>query len=397
MDTSADLLEEAREHFESAVALRRKMHAHPEVGLELPITRELVEDALADLPVSIKHSTSTSGLVVDLQGSKPGPTVLLRADMDALPMPEDTEHEFASVHDNRMHACGHDLHTAMLVGAVKMLSAHKNDLAGSVRFMFQPGEEGYHGARFMLEDGLLNDVKELATAFAVHVFAVAPSGFVSSKSGALMASSDSFTVTVMGKGGHAAMPSSAIDPIPIACEIVMAIQAMITRRIDVFDPGLVTVGKITAGTTSNVIPETAEILGTIRAVSERTRSSIHDNIRLVATKVAEAHGATADVALTLGYPVTVNHNIATDRMLGIARSTLGDSNIRVMNNPVMGSEDWSYVLQQTPGSMAFLGACPEGIDPRNAHGNHSNRVMYNEAAMIPGMALYSAVALDHLR
>jgi amidohydrolase len=397
METSADLLEEARDHFEAAVSLRRQLHTRPEIGLELPITRELVEEALAGLPVTIKHSTTTSGLVVDLQGAQPGPTVLLRADMDALPMPEDTEEEFASVHENRMHACGHDLHTAMLVGAVKMLSAHRNDIAGSVRFMFQPGEEGYHGARFMLEDGLLNDVKELATAFAVHVFAVAPAGFVSSKSGALMASSDTFKVIVMGKGGHAAMPSTAIDPIPIACEIVMAIQAMITRRIDVFDPGLVTVGKIIAGTTSNVIPETAEILGTIRAVSERTRSAIHENVKLVATKVAEAHGATAEVTLDLGYPVTVNHEIATDRMLGIARSTLGERNIRVMPSPVMGAEDWSYVLQQTPGSMAFLGACPEGMDPRKAHGNHSNRVMYNEAAMVPGMALYSAVALDHLR
>jgi amidohydrolase len=396
METSADLINEARDHFESAVALRRQMHRHPEIGLELPITRELVEDALAGLPVTIKQSTLTSGLVVDLQGARPGPTVLLRADMDALPMPEDTSEEFASTHENRMHACGHDLHTASLVGAVKMLSAHRNDIKGSVRFMFQPGEEGYHGARFMLEEGLLNDVDELATAFALHVFAVAPSGFVSSKSGALMASSDTFRITVVGKGGHAAMPSSAIDPVPIACEIVMAIQAMVTRRLDVFDPGLVTVAKISAGTTTNVIPEAAEIAGTIRAVSERTRAAISEHLTLVATKVAEAHGATATVALDLGYPVTVNHEMATDRMLSIARNALGEQKVHVMKSPVMGSEDWSYVLQNTPGSMAFVGACPDGIDPRQAHGNHSNRVMYNEAAMLTGMALYSAVALDHL-
>jgi hippurate hydrolase len=285
----------------------------------------------------------------------------------------------------------------MLVGAAKLLSSRRSELAGSVRFMFQPGEEGYHGARFMLEDGLLDGIGELATSFAIHVFAVMPSGHIATKGGPLMASSDTFRIVVSGRGGHASSPHHAIDPVPVACEIVTALQSAIARRVDVFDPGVLSVTKITAGTTTNVIPETAELLGTIRAVSERTRSAVHGHLQRVAEGIAAAHGAEAAVELTRGYPVTVNHEGPAERALGVARGLLGADRTHLMRNPVMGAEDWSYVLQQAPGAMAFLGAMPPGIDPSTAHANHSNRVVYDEAAMVPGMALYAAVALDHLR
>ncbi len=396
MDAPSALLDEARDLLDEAVTLRRAMHERPEVGLDLPITRELVEAALDGLPVTVRRCTTTSGLIVDLHGNRPGPTVLLRADMDALPMPEDTGLDFSSRHDGRMHACGHDLHTAMLVGAAKLLSGRRDELAGRVRFMFQPGEEGYHGARFMLEDGLLDGIDELAVTFAVHVFAIMPSGHVATKGGPLMASSDTFRIVVTGRGGHGSSPHQAIDPIPVACEIVTAIQTAVTRRIDVFDPGVITVTKITSGTTVNVIPEQAELMGTIRAVSERTRNALHAQLQRVAEGVAAAHGTAVDVDVTFGYPVTVNHQGSAEHALGVARSLLGADRTHLMRNPVMGAEDWSYVLQRTPGAMAFLGAMPDGIDPSTAHANHSNRVVYDEAAMVPGMALYSAVALAHL-
>jgi amidohydrolase len=396
MDAPSVLLEEARDHQPDAITLRRALHERPEIGLDLPITRELVEEALGGLPLQVRRCTTTSGLIVDLEGGRPGPTVLLRADMDALPMPEDSGVEFASRHDGAMHACGHDLHTAMLVGAAKMLSDRKADLAGRVRFMFQPGEEGFHGARYMLEDGLLDGIDRLATSFAIHVFAVMPSGHLATKGGSLMASSDTFSIVVTGRGGHGSAPHQALDPIPVACEIVGALQTMVTRRIDAFDPSVVSVTKITAGTTTNVIPETAEIVGTIRAVSERTRAAVQDHLRRVAEKIAEAHDMSADVDITFGYPVTVNHEADAERALGVARTVLGAGGTTLMRNPVMGAEDWSYVLQKTNGAMAFLGAMPAGIDPRTAHANHSNRVVYDESAMVQGMALYTAVALEHL-
>lgn len=396
MDAPAALLEEARDLLDEAVSLRRAMHERPEIGLDLPITRELVEEALGGLPLNVRRCTTTSGLIVDLEGARPGPTVLLRADMDALPMPEDTGVPFSSRHEGRMHACGHDLHTAMLVGAAKLLATRRAELAGRVRFMFQPGEEGYHGARHMLEDGLLDGIDQLATSFAVHVFAVMPSGHVATKGGPLMASSDTFRIVVTGRGGHASSPHHALDPIPVACEIVTAIQTAVTRRVDVFDPGVISVTRINSGTTVNVIPEQAELLGTIRAISERTRSALHGHLRRIAEGVAAAHGTGIDVDITFGYPVTVNHEGPAEQALGIARSVLGAERTHLMRNPVMGAEDWSYVLQQTSGAMAFLGAMPPGIDPAQAHANHSNRVVYDEAAMVPGMALYTAVALAHL-
>ena len=385
------------------IALRRTLHEWPELGNELPITRDRVLESLEGLGLSITTHESTSGIVALLEGSKPGPTMLLRGDMDALPMPEDTGLDFASHVDGCMHACGHDTHTAMLSSAAHLLAERRDDIAGRVLFMFQPGEEGHHGARFMLDEGLL-DVPKLSdgsespvdAAFALHITSALPSGWLSSRRGPIMASADTMTIRVIGRGGHASEPHRALDPIPVACEIVMALQTMITRSIDVFDPSVVTVGRITAGTTNNVIPEIAEIEGTIRATSERTRTTVHDGIRRVAEGVASAHGCGCDVEVVFGYPVTSNDDLFADWALDLAGEVAGADRVVKLPHPVMGAEDFSYVLQNLPGAMMFLGGTPQGENPATAAPNHSNRVMFDEPAMATGVALYAAAALRHL-
>jgi amidohydrolase len=401
--TSNGLREEANDNLSSAVELRRRLHQWPETGNHLPITRDTVLEALQGLPLDIDLHSSTSGFGALLTGGRPGPTILLRGDMDALPMPEDTGLEFSSKVDGTMHACGHDTHTAMLVGAAKMLSGRRDELAGRVLFMFQPGEEGHHGAKHMLAEGLL-DLAPLANgtpspvtgAFALHITSSLPAGTLSVKGGALMASSDHLLITVHGRGGHASEPHRALDPIPIACEIVQAMQMMVTRSIDVFDPTIITVGRITAGTTNNVIPENATIEGTVRAVSEATRKKVHAGIQRVADGIAAAHDATVTVELTLGYPVTSNHNGFAAFATGVAGEIVGADHVFQMPHPVMGAEDFSYVLEAVPGSMMFLGGTHSDRNPATAPPNHSNRVTFDEQAMAAGMAIYSAVAIRHL-
>jgi amidohydrolase len=398
------LRDEAQDLLGAAVDLRRTLHQWPEVGNDLPITQEHVLGALEGLPLDLTIHETTSGVAAMLTGSKPGPTILLRGDMDALPMHEDTGLEFASRVDDTMHACGHDTHTAMLVGAARQLAAHRDDLAGRVLFMFQPGEEGHHGARFMLEEGLL-DVGPLADgtpspitgAFAIHITSSLPSGWLSSRGGSIMASADRVSIVVTGRGGHASEPHRALDPIPVACEMVQALQLMVTRSLDVFDPAVVTIGRITAGTTNNVIPETAEIEGTIRAVSESTRAKVQDGIRRVVDGVAAAHGCNATVEVEAGYPVTVNDADFAERVLGVAGDVVGAQRVIRQPHPVMGAEDWSYVLQRVPGAMMFLGGTPADRNPAKAPPNHSNRVTFDEQAMVDGIATYTAVALEHLR
>ena len=397
------LREEARELLDDAVELRRTLHRWPELGNDLPITRENVLGALEGLPLQITQHTTTSGIAAVLDGGKPGPTVLLRGDMDALPLHEDTDVEFESRVEGAMHACGHDTHTAMLVGAARLLSARRADIPGRVLFMFQPGEEGYKGAEFMLDEGLLDlparaDGSEspITGAYALHISANLPSGWIATRQGPVMASSDRMTITVIGRGGHASQPHQALDPIPVACEIVQALQTMVTRTVDVFDPSVVTVGRITAGTTNNVIPETAVIEGTVRAISERTRLKVRDGIRRVAEGVCAAHDAQVEVEYFDGYPVTVNNPGSADFALEVAGEIVGERAAVRMPNPVMGAEDFSYVLNRLPGAMMFLGGTPAEIDPRTAAPNHSNRVVYDETAMLNGIAVYSGLALRHL-
>ncbi|NND75083.1 MAG: amidohydrolase [Ilumatobacter sp.] len=399
----ASIRDQAAGQMDDAVSLRRTLHEWPEIGNELPITRETVAGALDDLPLAITLHETTSGIAALLEGDAPGPTMLLRGDMDALELHEDTGLEFSSRVDEAMHACGHDTHTAMLVGAARVLAERRGEIAGRVLFMFQPGEEGHHGARFMLDEGLL-DVPPMSdgsestveSAFALHITSALPAGWIGTRGGPVMASADRVQIRITGKGGHASEPFRAVDPIPVACEIVTALQAMVTRSIDVFDPSVVTIGRIVAGTTNNVIPETAEIDGTIRAVSERTRAKVHDGIKRVAENIAAAHGCDGDVEIIYGYPVTTNDDQFAEWTLDLADEVAGAPHVVRLPHPVMGAEDFSYVLNELPGSMSFLGGTPLDRDLAKAAPNHSNRVYFDEGAMETGISLYAAAALRRL-
>jgi hippurate hydrolase len=391
---ASDLLREAGRVLPEAVALRRQIHHHPELGLQLPVTQAVVVDALRGLDLDVHAADgAVSSVVADLRGAADGPVILLRADMDALPMPEDTGLPYSSEIDGAMHACGHDAHVAMLVGAARLLAERRDRLAGSVRFMFQPGEEGFHGAQHMIDAGLLDD-PDVDAAFALHVAPNLPSGSISTKAGALMASADVLDITVTGRGGHASTPYLANDPMPVAAEIVQALQVMVTRRINAFDPVVVTITKIRAGTTTNVIPESVHLQGTLRAVSENGRRLATEGIERVTRSVAEAHEMHADVTVIPGYPVTVNDNAFAGFTLGVGRQLVGPGRVFDMPTPAMGAEDFSYVLQQRPGALAFLGVCPEGVSPKHAHSCHSNRMVIDEDGMKTGIAMHVAMTLS---
>jgi len=390
---SAKLLDDARAELPRAVALRRRIHENPELGLDLPETTAALLDSLADLGLELAHSSKTSGVVARLRGARSGPAVLLRADMDALPMPENTGLPFASRVSGRMHACGHDAHTAMLAGAARVLARHRSELAGDVLFLFQPGEEGFAGARIMLGESLF-DPREVKRAFALHVDPRVPVGRLASRAGALLASADSFSISVTGRGGHASMPHDALDPIPVACEIVQAVQSFVTRRIDAFDPAVISVTKIDAGTTGNVIPESADMLGTIRATSPKARERAHAGLRQVAEGVCAAHGAKANVSIVEGYPVTVNDAAQSEFARAVVADLLGDGAYLALPAPLMGAEDFSFVLEKIPGAMLFLGVRPD--DPSLRAPCHSNRMVLNEAGMAHGIAIHAALALRAL-
>jgi hippurate hydrolase len=375
---------------ETAVALRRAIHAEPELGLDLPKTTAKVKAALAGLPLEIREGPSTTGVMAILRGPANGRTVLLRGDMDALPLTEDTGLDFTSKHDGAMHACGHDTHVAMLAGAARALSARRDRLAGTVMFMFQPGEEGWHGARHMIADGLLDPLPDVA--FALHISPNMPRGTFAGRAGPLLAASDTLRVRIVGAGGHASMPHDAHDPIPVLCEIVTALQAFVTRRVPVFEPTVITIAHIHAGTTSNVIPEDGRLLGTIRTLSERTRTIVHAGVKRLAEHIAAAHGMACEVEIEHGFPVTVNDSRVVALAAETARALYGENGWRTMPDALMGAEDFSYVLQKVPGAMAFLGAAPEGGDYRTCCALHSNRMVLDETVMARGIAMHCAMA-----
>ena len=393
-----DLLAAARAIQDDVVAIRRRIHRQPEIGLDLPKTQAVIVEELGKIGLEGRRGKALSSVVAVIEGGRPGPTVLLRADMDALPLNEDTGLDFSSEVDGAMHACGHDTHVAMLLGAARLLQDRKADLPGKVVLMFQPGEEGFGGAKTMIEEGLLEAAGPTAPtgALAVHIGTRYPTGEVHLRPGPQMAATDVIRITVRGRGGHASAPHLALDPIAVAAEIVLALQAMVTRRIDVFDPAVVTIAQITAGTTNNIIPETCFLFGTIRTVSEESRAEVRAGVRRVAEGIAAAHGATVEVDLEAGYPVTINDPIFTAFVMDTARSLIGADKVAELPAPIMGAEDFSYVLQKVPGAMAFVGARPDGQDPATAPQNHSNLVVFDEPAMAVGVALYAAVAIRHL-
>ena len=395
------LLDEARGLQDEIVALRRSIHAEPELGLHTPKTRDKVRAALAGLPLEWREGPSTTGLVATLKGGAgEGRCVLLRGDMDALPMPEETGLDFASTIPGTMHACGHDTHTAMLAGAVRLLCARRDALKGEVRFMFQPGEEGFHGAKFMLEDGLLGGTSTgralPEAAFALHVMPNAQHGLVAGRPGALMASADQFDITVSGRGGHAAMPHQALDPVPVACEIVTALQAVVARQFDAHDPVIATVARIEGGTAHNIIADYATLRGTLRTLSARHRSKLHAALEQLATGIAAAHGASASVTITPGFPVTHCDPRAVDLGEAVAHDLFGEAAFRRLDQPIMGAEDFSYVLEHVPGAMFFLGVAAEGADWHSCPAIHSPRMTVDENALPRGAALLAGCAARYL-
>jgi amidohydrolase len=402
MDTQVEgPLAAAESILPDVVELRRRVHRRPEIGLQLPLTQALIADELERLGLNAKPGGSTSSVVSTINGGRPGPTILLRADMDALPLNEDTGLDFASEVGGAMHACGHDAHVAMLLGAARLLVERRDEIPGRVLLMFQPGEEGYAGARYMIDEGLLDVPTEdgfgpVTGAFAIHIGTRYPTGAIRIRPDAQMASSDVISITVHGQGGHASAPHMAIDPIAVAAEIIIGLQTMVTRRVDPFDPAVITIANVVAGTTNNIIPETAFMKGTLRTLSEATRARIKPQIEHLAESIASAHGASAEVAIEAGYPVTVNDATFTAFVLDVARELVGEDRVEELRAPIMGAEDFSYVLQRVPGAMAFLGAAPEGVDPATVPQNHSNRVVFDEAALPAGIALYVAVAFAHL-
>ncbi|MGB7373052.1 M20 metallopeptidase family protein [Pontixanthobacter sp.] len=392
--SAPDLLDAARGQLGTIIALRRAIHAEPELGLHTPLTSAKVRAALAHLPLEWREGATTTGMVATLRGAFPGRRVLLRGDMDALPMPENTGLDFASKFEGRMHACGHDTHTAMLAGAAELLCARQAELHGEVQFMFQPGEEGYHGARFMLNDGLIDPLPD--AAFALHVMPNAAHGVIAGKPGPLMAAADQFAIALKGRGGHASMPHDTLDPVPAACAVVAAIQAMVTRRFNAAGAVVVTVTQLAAGTAHNVIADHASISGTMRTLSAQNRAKVQQLLHGVANGIAAAHGMEAEVTITEGFPVTICDPRAVRLGQAVAQSLLGERGWHDLPAPIMGAEDFAYLLEKVPGAMFFLGVAPEGDDWASCCGIHSSRMHVDESALPNGTALLAGCALRFL-
>ena len=397
-DLLGDLLAEARALAPELSALRHDLHRIPEIGLHLPRTQALLLAALDGLGLEVTTGAGLSSVVAVLRGGRPGPAVLLRGDMDALPVTEDSGEPFTSEHPGVMHACGHDLHVAGLVGAARLLAGRRAELPGSVVLMFQPGEEGHHGAREMIEEGVLDAAGErVVAAYGVHVVSsMIPTGVVTGRAGAAMAASDQMYVTVHGRGGHGSMPHLAADPVTVAAEIVLALQTVVTRQFDAHDAVVVSVGRIAAGTVDNVIPDTAELDATVRTFSPEQHAMIPGRLTRVVEHIAAAHGLTADVRYVRGYPVTVNDPLEVDRASRVVRGLTGEQGYVTAPRPVSGAEDFSYVLQAVPGAFLFVGATPIGADPTTAPYNHAAQARFDDAAIPVSAAVLAGLALDRL-
>jgi len=394
--SAAELLPAAHRFAPDLAALRHELHRTPEIGLDLPTTQAIVLRELAALGLGATPGRALGSVTAVVRGSRPGPAVLLRGDMDALPVTEDTGEAFTSERDGVMHACGHDLHVAGLLGAARLLVERRQEWAGSVVLMFQPGEEGDHGARLMIEEGVLDAAGErVVAAYGLHVVsAELPVGVVTARPGTYYAAADQLFVTVQGRGGHGSMPHLAADPVPVAAEITLALQTVVTRQWDAMDPVVVTVGRISAGTVDNVIPATAELAATVRTFSREAHAAIPGLLVRAAEHIAAAHGTTAQIDYVRGYPTLVNDVDEVAR----AERVVGELGLTYVPAaaPVTGAEDFSYVLEQVPGAYVTLGATPVGVEPDGAPYNHSGRARFADEALPQGAALLAALALDRL-
>lgn len=373
------------------VALRRSIHAEPELGLHLPATQRRILDALSDLDLEITEGRSLSSVTAVLRGGRQGPTVLLRADMDALPITEAVDVPYRSS-NGAMHACGHDLHVAGLVGAARLLAENRADLAGNVILMFQPGEEGHGGAKLMIDEGVLDATGDRpVAAYAIHVGS-APRGIFLTRPGTVTASSTHLTIDLVGRGGHGSRPHEALDPVPVAAEIVLALQTYTARRFDSFDPVVISVTNLTAGTgADNVIPESVQLTGTVRTVDPNTLSRIERELPQLIEGIGAAHGLEATVALETGYPSVINDEEVTRRAMETLRNAFGPRVVEVPR-PTMGAEDFSFVSQRVPTTMVLLGAAPSA----DAAPNHSPDAAFDDSILGDQAAALALLTIDTL-
>ncbi len=390
--------------WDDLVQLRHELHQHPEIGLMLPRTQARVLTALEGLPLEISTGTRTTSVTAVLRGTgeaRPAdspPIVLLRGDMDGLPVTEQADVPYKSQVEGAMHACGHDLHTTMLVGAARLLCAHRDLLAGDVVFMFQPGEEGWDGAGVMIEEGVLEAAGRRAdAAYGLHVFsAFAAHGTFLSRPGPMMSASDELHVTVHGAGGHGSMPDRARDPVPVLAEIVLALQTMVTRRFNIFDPVVLTVGQLHVGTKANIIPDDGMLEATVRTFSAAAQERMAEETPRLVEKIAAAHGMRVSVDYIRQYPVTVNDADETAFAAQTVTDLFGAARQVDLQFPVNGSEDFSRVLQNVPGSFLFLGAGRPDDDPEHAPMNHSPLAIFEDSVMPDGVLLYAELAVRRL-
>jgi hippurate hydrolase len=392
------ILEQAQSMLPELQTLRRKLHQIPEFGLELPNTLKVILDEVSGLG-EITLSKSITSAVLHIKGDLPGPTVLLRADMDALAVVEDTGLPYAST-NGYMHACGHDLHMAMGVGAAKILASRKSELKGEVIIFFQPGEEGHHGADVMIEEqALMISGSKPIRAYGLHVFSSYPVGMMGSRSGPLMASAGDLLVTVTGSGGHGSMPWLSKEPISVLNEIMSSLQTMVTKRFSAFDPVIVNIGWVRAGdtATTNVIPETASFGATVRVFSEENATKLKQYTQELVNSIAIGFGLTATVEFTRATKVLINDAQAISSVEKIAGEIFGAGRYINLPTPIAGGEDFASIVSEVPGAFVFVGACPPGTDHTTAATNHSNKAVFDDSVLGDGAALLASLAVDALR
>ena len=392
------ILEQAQSMLPELQSLRRKLHQIPEFGLELPNTLKVILDEISPLG-EITLGKSITSAVLHIKGDLPGPTVLLRADMDALAVIEDTGVPYAST-NGFMHACGHDLHMAMGVGAAKILASRKSELKGEVIIFFQPGEEGHHGADVMIEEqALLVSGSKPIRAYGLHVFSSYPLGMMGSRSGPLMASAGDLLVTVTGSGGHGSMPWLSKDPISVLNEIMSSLQTMVTKRFSAFDPVIVNIGWVRAGdtATTNVIPETASFGATVRVFSEENSTKLKQYTQELVNSIATGFGLSATVEFTRATKVLMNDPQAISSVEKVTSELFGASRYINLPTPIAGGEDFASIVSEIPGAFVFMGACPPGTDHTTAATNHSNKAVFDDSVLGDGAALLASLAVDALR
>ncbi len=374
---------------DDVVSIRRDLHMHPELGFREHRTAAIAADRLRGLGYQVHEGIGTTGVVGLIKGDRPGRTIMLRADMDALPIHEERDHSYRSQTDGAMHACGHDGHVAILLGAATLIAQRAHELAGTVVLVFQPAEEGLGGAKSMLEDGLLERFG-IERAYGLHLASKYPTGMLGFREGPMYASSDSIEIQVAGVGGHGSAPHDAVDPIVTAAHFVTSVQQVVSRQVDPLEPAVVTIGAIHGGTTHNVIPRTCRMLGTVRAFADEVRRAMPDRIERVLRACCDASGATYAYEYIWRYPVTANDSAQTQYARALAERTLGRDFV-VEAAQLMGAEDFSYFAQRVPACFYTLG-CGGSGDTRHPH--HSSLFDIDEAALPNGVAMMTALALD---